>query len=504
MGQYYSTTNEKNTDCSNKESDGKVDYYALLQVEQDASPEEKKALELHPDRNYGNVESTTKLFAEIQSAYEILSDPQERSWYDAHRDVMLGNQAGSGNPDVPSHVRTTTADDIFKLFSRFSPRMRFSDSSDGFYGGLREIFSRIAMDEIACRGEDAEVLDYPTFGSRNDDFDRVVRPFYATWSGFSTKRTFAWKDVYRYSEAPDRRVRRLMEKENKRFREEGIREFNDAVRSLVAFVRKRDPRYKSSAQSESQRQEFLRQSVASQAAKSRAANQARLRNYIIQDWAKSEEFENELVSSEGEIEHFECVVCRKVFKSMEQFNAHERSKKHIKAVKQLQKEMKAENRQLGLEGGSLKHETQAATLSHTDTGSITPDTIKISFIKSQENTPSNPDDEFLHASTESADSRRHLADVSAQIISDSTDGLSQDLADLELNNSSTVQNMGKAKQKRLKKQTRLQKSQAGDIKCATCNACFPSRNQLFSHVTESDHAKPQAIRQHKKKKPGMK
>lgn len=37
----------------------------------------RKALELHPDRNYNDTERATKLFAEVQAAYEILSDPQE-------------------------------------------------------------------------------------------------------------------------------------------------------------------------------------------------------------------------------------------------------------------------------------------------------------------------------------------------------------------------------------------------------------------------------------------
>jgi DnaJ family protein A protein 5 len=57
----------------------------------------KKALELHPDRNYGNVENATKKFAEVQSAYEILSDPQERAWYDSHRDAILRNQDMQGD-----------------------------------------------------------------------------------------------------------------------------------------------------------------------------------------------------------------------------------------------------------------------------------------------------------------------------------------------------------------------------------------------------------------------
>lgn len=54
-------------------------------------------------------------------------------------------------------------------------------------------------------------------------------------------------------------------------------------------------------------------------------------------------------SSESEVEHFECVVCNKLFKSQKQFEAHEKSKKHIKAVKQLRKELLLEGEELNLD-----------------------------------------------------------------------------------------------------------------------------------------------------------
>ncbi|KAI9928084.1 hypothetical protein MW887_002936 [Aspergillus wentii] len=332
MGQYHSTGSQKGTESNEGGLKEKVDYYELLDVQQSASGEEikkayrRKALELHPDRNYGNSESATKLFAEIQSAYEVLSDPHERTC------------------------------DILKLFAKFSPRMDFSDNKTGFFGGLRETFARLALEEeTASNWDSTDTIYYPGFGSRDDDFEGVVRPFYAAWSGFSTKKSYAWKDVYRYSEAPDRRVRRLMEKENKRLREEGIREFNDAVRSLVAFVKKRDPRYKANAQTESQRQEHLRQSTAAQAARSRAVNQSKLRGHVTPDWAKSEEPEyDQNDSSDNETEHFECVVCHKNFKSQKQFEAHERSKKHLKAVKQLRWEMLVQDQQWNLDAGGNK------------------------------------------------------------------------------------------------------------------------------------------------------
>ncbi len=63
------------------------DYYAVLSVSRDASPEEIKrayleaAQKLHPDKNKAAGE--TELFLGVQQAYETLSNPDRRSKYDA-------------------------------------------------------------------------------------------------------------------------------------------------------------------------------------------------------------------------------------------------------------------------------------------------------------------------------------------------------------------------------------------------------------------------------------
>ncbi|OJJ84081.1 putative C2H2 finger domain protein [Aspergillus glaucus CBS 516.65] len=518
MGQFHSTSHG-GPDLP--EGQVKNDYYGLLGLQWDASEEEikkahrKKALELHPDRNYGNVETATKLFAEVQSAYEVLSDPQERAWYDSHREVFLGSGARTESGDYSYNTRMTTTDDIFKLFSNFSPRMEFSDSKSGFYGGLRETFSRLAREEkMACQWENVEYVDYPTFGYRGDSFEDTVRPFYAIWSSFSTKKSFAWKDVHRYSEAPDRRVRRIMEKENRRLREEGIREFNDAVRSLVSFIKKRDQRYKPNPQSEAQRQETLRQSAEAQATRSRAANQAKLREYIAPDWAKSEELqEYRDDNSESEVEHFDCVVCHKSFKSQQQLQAHERSKRHLKAVKDLRQEMTTQDRQLNLQGNEngnnifedahlrqiKEHgDNNRMATARSDCESDLRESYDVTVdlqrfgglgLNQLENLNINASDNGTsHDPNIETQSRCPLAKEDNG--SQEADNVLSGMPLTHGGQKKSPEKMGKAKQKRAKKAAQKQANPSTDLTCAMCHSTFNSKNQLFSHVRELDHAQP--------------
>lgn len=82
----------------------KLDFYALLGLTRNATPEEIKqayfeaAQRLHPDKNKAPGE--TELFLEIQQAYETLSDPKRRARYDA----TLPPESES--PSGPLRVRT--------------------------------------------------------------------------------------------------------------------------------------------------------------------------------------------------------------------------------------------------------------------------------------------------------------------------------------------------------------------------------------------------------------
>ncbi|CAL9024024.1 unnamed protein product [Prunus brigantina] len=76
-------------------------YYEILQVPKGASDEQikrayrKLALKYHPDKNQGNEEANKK-FADINNAYEVLSDSEKRGIYDRYGEEGLKQHAASG------------------------------------------------------------------------------------------------------------------------------------------------------------------------------------------------------------------------------------------------------------------------------------------------------------------------------------------------------------------------------------------------------------------------
>jgi DnaJ family protein A protein 5 len=519
--------------------EAKTSYYELLGVERQATEDElkkayrRKALVLHPDKNRGDEERATKVFAEVQAAYEVLSDPQERAWYDSHESSILRGDGAAGGEDVQTYqnVRMTTADDLARLVRKFNSNVEFTDAPSGFFGFVRETFEKLAEEEdIAASWEIVDVREYPTFGHKDDGHDDVVKAFYGAWAGFATVKTFAWRDKYRLSEAPDRRIRRMMERENNAERLEGVREFNEAVRVLVAFIRKRDPRYKPNTQSEEDRQKALRDAATAQRARARAANEAKIQETDVPEWDKfrdvSEEEEEEEEEPAQEI--IECVACDKEFKSERQYEAHEKSKKHQKAVSALQRKMKKDNAKLDLdaavgsgsgtpqideedyelidedpfevvdedgvadglddhrEADQVDEEVPVATKDDSDAESepkavADDEQLQKSATQSQE-TSDQSDEDSDYASPEAV--RKRLEETSLK----SPDaGMSED------ENKPAKPKMGKAALKRAKKAaaTAASTEQGDGQKCASCDQSFPSRTKLFKHIEDpSNLCKP--------------
>jgi hypothetical protein len=82
---------------------------------------------------------------------------------------------------------------------------------------------------------------YPTFGNSSSPANEIYT-FYSHWDNFITSLTFSWADKYNILEAPNRQVKRAMEKENSKFRDDARKEYMNKIRSLVAYVKKRDQR----------------------------------------------------------------------------------------------------------------------------------------------------------------------------------------------------------------------------------------------------------------------
>lgn len=517
----------------------KTSYYELLGVERQATEDElkkayrRKALLLHPDKNRGDEERATKTFAEVQAAYEVLSDPQERAWYDSHESSILRGDGAAGGEDVQTYqnVRMTTADDLARLVRKFNSNVEFTDAPSGFFGFVRETFEKLAEEEeIAASWEDVDVRAYPTFGHKDDEHDDVVKQFYGAWAGFATVKTFAWRDKYRLSEAPDRRIRRMMERENNAERQEGIREFNEAVRVLVAFVRKRDPRYKPNTQSEEDRQKALRDAATAQRARARAANEAKIQEADVPEWDKFREVseEEEEEEEEPEQEIIECVACDKEFKSERQYEAHEKSKKHQKAVQALQRKMKKDNAKLDLDAavgsgsGTPQVDEEDYELIDEDPFEVVdeqgatngfddhngPEQVeKEVAATANDGSESEPESRAVNDDEEPEKSANQSLDTSDQSDEDSdyaspeavrkrleeTSLKSPDAEASENENQPAKPKMGKAALKRAKKAaaSAVSTEQDDGQKCASCNESFPSRTKLFKHIEDpSNRCKP--------------
>lgn len=78
-----------------------TDYYSMLGVTKDASPEEIKkafrrlARDTHPDANPGDPGAEAR-FREVAEAYEVLSDPEKRRRHDMGETFDIGDLFGAG------------------------------------------------------------------------------------------------------------------------------------------------------------------------------------------------------------------------------------------------------------------------------------------------------------------------------------------------------------------------------------------------------------------------
>ena len=227
----------------------------------------------------------------------------------------------------------------------------FEDTANDFFSVYRTLFDQIEEEELAFGAADNVISTRTTFGSSINDWNEELHApdgtkvtlcdFYRTWGGYATLRTFAWVDKWNLAEAADRLDRRAMVKENLKAREVKRREWNELVRNLVAFVRRRDPRVQRHLE-EAQALK-LAQALEQKARVTEAKRQssARLSVFREQDWMKTQTpkdlVETQVSGEESEAEstEFFCAPCKKVFRTENSWINHEKSKKHLAEMRRL-------------------------------------------------------------------------------------------------------------------------------------------------------------------------
>jgi DnaJ family protein A protein 5 len=324
----------------------KTDYYELLGVSPDATPDEiklayrKQALIWHPDKNADRHEEATERFKGILDAYTVLSDPKERSWYDSHKDQILTGEKSAGV-------------DIWQFFTSAAYPAGFTDEAQGFFKVYDSLFETLSQQENADAKEKGQIWSRPRFGKSDTGIEDVIA-FYKYWSDFGSIRNFHWADAYNPNEAPNRRIRRLIDAENKKERQKEKRNYNEAVRGLVDYIKKRDPRWiKYQEQLEAEKLRKQEEMELRRVEEEIKLKEMREKHRL--EVAERYQKEYQQMLAEGLIQHvsseeediFACEVCKKRFTNEKQWQNHEKSKKHKQNVQKLLKEVAtAEEREM--------------------------------------------------------------------------------------------------------------------------------------------------------------
>lgn len=198
----------------------------------------KAALLWHPDKHGDKSaqeqEEASQRFLEIQEAYRVLSDPQEKAWYDDHREDILRGKAADGDDEGASGQVA-----LPNLWPYFASRCYTSYNDDdptSFYAVYAAAFAEV----WAAEPSDASPQP-PPFGDSKTPWKHVNK-FYQYWGFWVSQSTFAWADRWRLPDGESRDIRRQMKKENAQYRAAEKRKWQETVRQLTAHVRQRDKR----------------------------------------------------------------------------------------------------------------------------------------------------------------------------------------------------------------------------------------------------------------------
>ncbi|XP_048759985.2 dnaJ homolog subfamily C member 21-like isoform X2 [Ostrea edulis] len=523
-------------------------HYEVLGVERNATNDELKkaykklALKWHPDKNPDNMEECTKQFRAVQQSYEVLSDSQERAWYDKHREQILRGGMGHGDKYEDESL------DVFQYFNS-SCYAGYADDSEGFYAVYRVVFELLAEEDYEFIEDRENSQEIPGFGKSDSPYDTVVKPFYDYWENYFTAKSYVWAEKYDTREAPDRRVRRIMEAENKKLRDAARKERNEEVRALVRFVKKRDRRVQAYRKKMEERNEEIAQKAKEKREQHLKERQRQVENYQEASWSAMTELEGDLQKLESQfggentdeeeedddyIDELFCVACNKAFKSEKAFVNHEKSKKHKENVATLQEDMRREDEELVGEDPEIcpveededaeEESPSKQKLSKKQKKKKRQQNLKTQDVEDISSIVDNLDlnKDSAKQSTKSKKERRKEKEARSREQKEVEDSLDQDsqetdnipngqsdhdsaadrLSENGLASDSTNEPAGNKQSSKKAERNKTQPDQ--EMKCNVCNEIFPTRNKLFTHIKEVGHAlrveQPASANQGKKKK----
>lgn len=506
----------------------------------------KLALKFHPDKNLDNIDEAKEQFLLVQQAYDVLSDPQERAWYDNHREQILrGNNYEDESLDVYTYFTATCY-------------RGFGEDEQGFYAVYGRVFDQLATEDIEYMESADEYEAIPKFGEPNSDYVTIVGPFYAYWQSYCTKKPYTWLCPHNINEIRDRRILREIEKETKKIAQKARKERNEEVRALVAFVRRRDKRvqeYKKVleerakknrikqqehrlAQLEKNRQEVQEQQQQATGFCT-SDHEEQLRRIEEAYGSSGSEYDSDddlsddedaIVDANGEdaenneskeedtdsyyVDSLYCVACNKSFKNNSSYENHELSKKHQQNVGRLRKQMQNEEEQfeegdVQTKSGAVEDGASSVNLGDGSLGELRAATEKL--VKKMKKLRNKKSIQEI-VSDEDHEIQTPLAEMSIDNISDDdkqkwiedsgrkgkkakqkkSNGLKETTSSVPIDTENPIRD--KNSKKKLKKATKDDKPPTdSDIvdtshTCATCNSTFASKNKLFTHLKNTKHS----------------
>ncbi|KMY96488.1 dnaJ homolog subfamily C member 21 [Drosophila simulans] len=512
-------------------------YYEELELQRNANDGDiktayrKMALRWHPDKNPDRLAEAKERFQLIQQAYEVLSDPQERSWYDNHREQILRGK----NSDYAENSL-----DVFRFFTS-SCYKGYSDDEHGFYRVYTDVFVQIASEDLEFMDKDDRLGMAPDFGHANSSYEDVVGPFYAFWQAYSTRKTYDWLCPYDVREIKERFILRKVEKEMKKIVQAARKERNEEVRNLVNFVRKRDPRVHAyrrmleeraeanRLKQEEKRKEQLRkrQEELASVRKNNVFNEGyeeQLKQLEQQYDSESEDYTGEDENDEDgedfdheggqEAEEYEveyvddlyCVACNKTFKNAKARANHEESKKHNENVDRLCQEMEEEEDAFH----NAPHEDSLMGVQESlEELQVSEDQISFDGV------PSEEESSLAKRSKKNKKARKSAVKQAQAEGSDEPDepieqkAIKSESEDEDWSKGKKASKKSKSKKTTTKKVKLLEQTvsepntqeatvapKSGDEDldptkpqhtCVTCRLVFDSKNKLFAHLKKTNH-----------------